>query len=91
MNHKILAVNGGFYFFGTEVASPEGYITLEKGAMFGGFEGGKGLPGVCRGDEAATVILDFFADDQKLVFPISAVFAIFDSIDLRTFKGTTIR
>jgi hypothetical protein len=88
---KILAVSGGFYFFGTEVDAPEGYVALRQGAMFGGFGGGKGLPGVARGDSAATVTLDRFDESQELLFPISAVFAIMPSIDLYTFKGTTLR
>jgi hypothetical protein len=36
MQTKILAVSGGFYFFGTEVTAPEGYIALKNAAMFGG-------------------------------------------------------
>lgn len=91
MQTKIFAISGGFYFFGTEVPAPEGYVALRAGAMFGGFGGGKGLPGVARGDEAATVILDRFDPDQDLIFPLSAVFAIMPSIDLYTFQGTTLR
>lgn len=92
MNTKILAISGGFYFFGTEVQAPqEGYIALKKAAMFGGFGGGKGLPGVARGDKAATVILDCFDADEELLFPVTAVFAILPSIDLYAFKGTTRR
>lgn len=91
MNTKILAVSGGFYFFGTEVTAPDGYILLKNAAMFGGFQGGKGLPGVARGDKAATVTLDRFGADDECLFPITAVFAILPSIDLYSFKGTTIR
>lgn len=94
MNTKILAVSGGFYFFGTEIAGsscPDGYICLKNAAMFGSFGGAKGLPGVSRGDKAATVILDRFAADEELLFPITAVFAIMPSIDLYAFKGTTLR
>jgi len=90
-NHKIIAVTGGFYFFGEEIPGADGYLTLEKFAMFGSFAGGKGLPGVARGDKEATVTLDFFADDQKGTFPLTAVLAIMDSIDLTKFSGTTIR
>lgn len=91
MSTKILAVSGGFYFFGTEVTAPEGYIALKKAAMFGGFSGGKGLPGVARGDKSATVTLDRFDADEELLFPTTAVFAILPSIDLYTSKGTTLR
>ncbi len=91
MQTKILAVSGGFYFFGTEVSAPEGYIALKAAAMFGGFGGGKGLPGVARGDKSATVTLDRLGADEECLFPITAVFAIITSIDLYTFKGTTLR
>lgn len=91
MQTKILAVSGGFYFFGTEVTAPEGYVCLKKAAMFGGFAGGKGLPGVARGDKSATVTLDRFDADEECLFPLTAVFAILPSIDLYAFKGTTIR
>jgi hypothetical protein len=91
MQTKIIAVAGGFYFFGTEVSAPDGYIALTKAAMFGGFSGGKGLPGVARGDKEAKVTLDRFPDDEENLFPISAVYAIFPSIDLYAFKGTTLR
>lgn len=90
-NTKILAVSGGFYFFGTEVEAPEGYVALTKTAMFGGFGGGKGLPGVARGDKSATVTLDCFDQGETQYFPQTAVFGIFSSIDLYTFKGTTKR
>lgn len=94
MSTKILAVSGGFYFFGTEVvgaAAPEGYICLKNAAMFGGFQGGKGVGGVARGDKSATVTLDRFGVDEECLFPITAVIAILPSIDLYAFKGTTIR
>lgn len=88
---KIFAVSGGFYFFGTETSAPEGYLALKDAAMFGGFAGGKGLPGVSRGDKSATVTLDRFVEGEELIFPITAVFAILPSIDLYKFTGTTIR
>ena len=91
MSTKILAISGGFYFFGTEQNGPDGYISLKKAAMFGGFGGGKGLPGVARGDKSATVTLDRFDADEELLFPITAVFAILPSVDLYAFKGTTLR
>ena len=90
-NFKIITVSGGFYFFGEEVQAPEGYIAIKNASMFGGFAGGKGLPGVSRGDKSATVTLDRFEADEELLFPITAVFAIFPSIDLYNFKGTTLR
>lgn len=91
MQTKIVAVSGGFYFFGTEVDAPEGYLYLKNAAMFGGFEGGKGVPGVARGDKSARVTLDRFEADEELILPLTAVFAIMPSIDLYTFKGTTLR
>lgn len=91
MQTKIIAVSGGFYFFGTEVNAPDGYIALKKAAMFGGFSGGKGLPGVARGDKSASVTLDRFDEDEECLFPLTAVFAILPSIDLYAFKGTSIR
>ena len=91
MQTKILAVSGGFYFFGTEVSAPEGYIALKNAAMFGGFAGGKGLPGVARGDKSATVKLDKFDPEEEVLFPLTAVFAIMPSVDLYSHKGTTIR
>ena len=51
----------------------------------------KGVAGVARGDKDATVTLDRFDQDEDLTFPITAVFAILPSIDLYTFKGTTLR
>ncbi len=91
MAAKILAVSGGFYFFGTEVTAPDGYVALKDAAMFGGFGGGKGLPGVARGDKSSTVILDRFDAKEEQLFPVTAVFAILSSIDLYTFKGATLR
>jgi hypothetical protein len=91
MNTKIMAVVSGFYFFGTEVDAPEGYVALVDAAMFGGFKGGKGLPGVARGDKSATVTLDQFQKGKEVIFPITSVVAIMPSIDLYTFKGTTLR
>lgn len=91
MQTKIFAVSGGFYFFGTEVSAPEGYVALKNAAMFGGFAGGKGLPGVARGDRAAIVKLDRFDPEEELLFPLTAVFAIMPSVDLYAFKGTTLR
>jgi hypothetical protein len=91
MKHKILAVAGGFYFFGTETQGPDGYITLTDASMFGGFAGGKGLPGVARGDKSATVTLDRFEAGKEQFFPVQNVYAIMTSIDLYTFKGATLR
>ena len=90
-NTKIIAVSGGFYFYGEEVEGPEGYIALKNAAMFGGFDGGKGVAGVARGDKAAIVTLDRFDEKEEVIFPLTAVFAIMPSIDLYKFKGTKIR
>ena len=91
MNTKILAVAGGFYFFGTEVQAPDGYVALVDAAMFGEFSGGKGIPGVSRGDAAAKVTLDRYEAGKEVYYPISAVYAIMPSVDLYKFKGTTLR
>lgn len=88
-NFKIFTIAGGFYFFGEEIAAPEGYIAMRNGAMFGGFSGNKGVAGVARGAAGATVILDKI--DGECVFPLSAVYAVFDCIDLTQFKGATWR
>lgn len=87
----ILAIAGGFYYFGDEVPAPSGYIALKNAAMFGGFSGGKGLPGVARGDASAQVTLDRFAPDSISTFPISSCYGILESVDLYTFSGTTLR
>ena len=91
INTKILTIQSGFYYFGTEVEAPEGYIKLIDGAMFGGFSGGKGMPGIARGDKDAKVTLDRFGEGQELLFPLTSVVAIADSIDLYKFKNTTLR
>ncbi len=44
MQTKIIAVSGGFYFFGTEITAPEGYISLKNAAMFGGIAGVAAAP-----------------------------------------------
>lgn len=88
---SIIAVQGGFYFFGREVASAEGFLTITEAALFGGFGGGKGMPGVARGDAAATVTLDRFDVDAQVSFPLTAVFAIVPAVNLYEFKGTKLR
>ena len=90
-NWKILTVAGGFYYFGEEIEAAEGYIALKQAAMFGGFSGGKGMPGVARGDKDARVTLDRFEADATVQFPVTAVYSIADSVDLYKFGGTTIR
>jgi hypothetical protein len=90
-NTKIFVIAGGFYYFGTEIPAPEGYVALKNAAMFGGFQGGKGMPGVARGDKDATVVLDRFDPDAICTFPISACYGIIDCIDLYKFSGTTLR
>jgi hypothetical protein len=87
----IFAIAGGFYYFGDEVPAPSGYVALKNAAMFGGFSGGKGLPGVARGDKEAQVTLDRFTEDSICTFPISSCYGIFESVNLYTFSGTTLR
>ena len=89
---KIIVISGGFYYFGDLVESPqEGYIALKEASMFGGFSGGKGLPGVSRGDKEAQVTLDRFEADEVQLFPESACYGILSSVNLYDFKGTTVR
>lgn len=90
-NCKILAIAYGFYFFGEEVSAPEGYVAIKNASMFGGFSGGKGLPGVARGDKDAKVNLDRFDLSEECLFPITSVVGIFPSINLYEFKGATLR
>ncbi|MBU6232535.1 hypothetical protein KGP36_07940 [Patescibacteria group bacterium] len=91
-NPKIFAISGGFYYFGDMVESPQdGYLALKSAAMFGGFSGGKGLPGLARGDKAMTVNLDRFPEDELQLFPETACFGILSSVNLYDFKGTTCR
>ena len=90
-NWKLVALTSGFYFFGEEVPATDGYIKLIKASMFGGFSGGKGAPGVARGDKEAKVTLDRFGDDVEIAAPINSVVFIADSIDLYNFAGTTLR
>lgn len=91
-NPKILAIAGGFYYFGDLVTSPkEGYIAITNASMFGGFSGGKGLAGVARGDKDAKINLDQFDQGETQFFPESACYGILSSIDLYKFAGTTKR
>lgn len=92
--YVIMAVDGGFYYFGEYLDDmvEQGYHKLTNAAMFGGFEGGKGLPGVHRGADGATVTLDRYAPDTILVMPESAVLTVMENcVDLYNFKGTTLR
>ena len=89
-NWKIFTIAGGFYFFGEEITAPEGYIACRKCAMFRRYEGGKGLPAVARGDDAAVVYLDTFNPDKEVFFPLANVYAILPSINLYEFKGAKI-
>lgn len=91
-NPVIVTVAGGFYYFGNEIESIEdGYITLNKAAMFGGFSGGFGMPGVAAGKDGATVTLNTFDENMPISFPVNNVYAIHKSVDLYKFKGTTIK
>ena len=92
MAYKMFAIAGGFYIFGEEVPPPvPGYVSCKNAAMSGGFGGGKGIPGVCRGDKDATINLDRFAPDEELHFPLTAVYAIMPCIDLYKSKIATLR
>lgn len=91
-NPTILAVNNGFYLFGDLLDNaPNGYIAMKEVAMFGGFSGGKGMPGIARGDSGSKLNLDRFEPDKTCIWPISSVCGVYPSIDLYKFKGTTLR
>ena len=90
-NTVIVTVAGGFYYFGTEVNAPEGYISIKNAAMFGNFGGGRGLAGVATGHPESTVTLDRFGEENVILFPLHAVYCIHPSVDLYTFSGTTLR
>lgn len=90
-NCKLFVIAGGFYYFGEQVDAPPGYVALKSCSMSGGFSGGKGMPGVCRGDKAAKITLDRFEENSISYFPETACYGIHDSINLYEFKGTTIR
>ena len=89
----ILAIAYGFYIYGELIddGKEDGFLKIVNAAMSGGFEGGKGIAGVARGDEAAKIKLDRFDPNEKCIFPLTSVVGIFPSIDLYKFKGTTIR
>ena len=92
MEHPVIfVIADGFYYFGSEVEVQDGYIGLTEAAMFGGFTGGKGMPGVARGDNEAKVTLDRFDPKKILLFPVSACRGIIPCVDLYKFKGTTLR
>ena len=91
MTTKIFTIAGGFYYFGTQVDAPEGYLALKDFAMFGNYAGEHGLPGVARGEPKATVTLDRFTPGEIGYFPISSCYGILPSIDLYKFKGTKLR
>lgn len=87
-----VTVANGFYFYGEEIESPtEGFIAIKNAAMSGGFGGGKGWPGVLRGDPKSNVILDRFRPEDVQLFPMTAVLAIHPSVDLYVLKTTTLR
>lgn len=90
-NYVLVIVTEGFYFFGREIKGAEGYITIVEASMSGGFQGGKGIFGVVRGDKEAKITLDCLAPDQKAAFPINSVVGIVDSVNLYTLPTTTIR
>lgn len=89
-NWVIFTIVGGFYFFGNEVEAPEGYVALTQCSMFRGFQGRRGLPGVASGAENATVTLDRFKPESIQIFPLTSLLAIFQSINLYEYKGTTL-
>lgn len=87
----IVSVQGGFYYFGEEVPTGEGFLKLRNAAMFSKYENEKGMASVARGDDKSFVVLDFFGPNQVVEFPLTSVLGIHDSIDLSTWKHTTKR
>lgn len=87
-NTVIVTVAGGFYYFGEEVKAQEGYVALKNAAMFMGYDRGKGVPGVARGDKDSNVKLGFFTPGDVIHFPILHVYAITPCIDLSTWGNT---
>jgi hypothetical protein len=100
-NPVIVTVDGGFYFYANLLnLNNNGFLEVNHLSMFGGFDGGKGLPGVVRNDPKATVILDQFDSEDEIdssdvhLFPLTSVFAVHPvkkGKDLYTFKGATLR
>ena len=91
-NPTVLAINNGFYLFGDLLDNaPDGYVAMTSVAMFGGFSGGKGMPGVTRGERGATITLDRFDANKTCMWPINSVCGVYPSVDLYKFKGTTLR
>ncbi len=89
-NPKIFIVQNGFYFFGNEVEPEnEGFIEFNNGAIFRSFYGGKGMPGVARGDKSASVVLDRFIASERVLLPEINVIGVIDSVDLYNQKTTT--
>lgn len=91
-NPTIIAINNGFYLFGDLLDNaPSGFVAMTNVAMFGGFSGGKGMPGVARGDKDAKVTLDRFEPQKVCMWPLSSNCGIYPCIDLYNFKGTSLR
>lgn len=90
MKTVIIAVDNGFYFFGTEApSSDQGYLVFKDAAMSGGFQGGKGIAGVAKGAQGATITLDRI--DGDLIVPTSRVVFLIESVDLYKRGSTTVR
>lgn len=85
----IVAATNGFYLFGEEVVGEDGWVSLENAHMFGGYSGGKGMPGIARGDKSAQVTLDAFPGLVKINLRHTIFLA--ESINLLEFSGTTLR
>jgi len=90
-NPVLLVVNNGFYYFGDQVAAPEGYIALKNFAMFGGFSNDRGVAAVACARKGATVNLDRFPEDAVGHWPIESVCGILPCANLYEFAGTTLR
>lgn len=90
-NWKILAIAGGFYYFGELIDSgKDGYIAMKNVAGFGRFDGGRGLPGVARGDKKMTVTLYRFEENEVCYWPESSCYGILPTVNLYEFSGATV-
>lgn len=92
-NPSIVVIDGGFYLFGNVLPldTMPGFVCMTEAAMFGGFDGNKGMPGVARGDKDAKVTLDRFDPSKMNYYPLSACRGVLPCVDLYKFKGAVLR
>jgi len=73
----VVVTLGGYYWWGKEVAAPEGYIKLEDAGIVGTFGGGLGISGVTAGSPQSTATI-WKAQGTDVTIPISSVCFIAD-------------